>query len=220
MLTRKRTLPDQTHWELAGLSIYNGLLRARQQLHPLMSLSFHSYSRTVTAAVQRLNRTPVHSSCIKDQFSVDSHNSSFIWTLNHRDVCGFVCRGHLSNSVERHQPGALKNKEGVCESQNVPVRACLWKTWPELKSQGQLCVWAPYQWEKPQQIWCVTGPECIDALNHSGKDLLSKNKAHTRDGLRRCHALETDPSKARHMPGKPARLRQIFRTNHSVKQYL
>lgn len=139
--------------------------------------SFHSCCRTITAAVQRLNRTPVHSSCIKDQFSVDSHNSSFIWTFNHRAVGGFVCGGHLSISVERHQSGILINKEGgMCESQNVPVRACLWNTWPELKSQGQLRVWAPYQWQKPQQIWCATGQECIDALNHSGEDLLSKNQ--------------------------------------------
>ncbi len=70
----------------------------------------------------RLNWTPVLSSYIKDQFRVDSHNSSFIWTLNRRAVGGFVCGGHLSISVERHHLGILKNKEEVvCESQNVPV---------------------------------------------------------------------------------------------------
>jgi len=55
VLTRKQTLPEQTHWELAGLSIYNGHLRARQRLHPLVSLFYPSHSRTITAAVQRLS---------------------------------------------------------------------------------------------------------------------------------------------------------------------
>lgn len=85
----------------------------QQWLHPLMSLLLIHAVETITAAVQRLNWTPVLSSCIKDQFRVDSHNSSFIWTLNRRAVGGFVCGGHLSISVERHHLGILKNKEGA-----------------------------------------------------------------------------------------------------------
>ncbi len=98
---------------MAGLSVYNGLLRDSSSAVVTSSheSSFDSCGRTITAAVQRLNWTPVLSSYIKDQFRVDSHNSSFIWTLNRRAVGGFVCGGHLSISVERHHLGILKNKE-------------------------------------------------------------------------------------------------------------
>lgn len=164
---------------MAGLSVYNGLLRDSSSAVVTSSheSSFDSCGRTITAAVQRLNWTPVLSSYIKDQFRVDSHNSSFIWTLNRRAVGGFVCGGHLSISVERHHLGILKNKEGA-ERLWIPecsgVCACSRKTWPATKSQGQPRVWAPYQWLVPQQIWRVTGRERIDVLNHSREDRLSK----------------------------------------------